>query len=338
MNTRFDVLFTLGVSNSYYTTAAVDFDFLVPSDAQQLLRNRKLLGRVRDGLLYVLLESDDSGTPLLSAAGETIRLGLQLLNGNFFNFTDSGFSPSQAVPFYRNATTPAVLDDFQPVTLVGNALSHTLTDSARPVTVDLRDSAGATLSTQTVDSTNNRTDVSFDLRNVDPGAYTIRETFPASVKHDTAYYIDPELLQARVFGIVEILVDSTFYTTPPEFEIQFSAKEETLKYYVVTHKYSTADFNQLTLSDQGFTDEGRPEIKFTRVDSGAFTAADISPSLFGNGDIKVVLFKSNAVVARRELGRKKIQLNRNGTLLVQHLPQPGPASSTADMIIHVSKP
>jgi len=52
------------------------------------------------------------------------------------------------------------------------------------------------------------------------------------------------------------------------------------------------DVDHLEVSDAGFTDEGRPEIKFTKVVPVDFTPAEVPVALFGNGNIKVVLFKS----------------------------------------------
>src|SRR5262245_44208175 len=112
MITRFDSLFTLTVSNNYYSGASADFDFLVPNDAQGLMRNRKLIAKVRAGVLHVLFESDQNGVPLISAAGDTIRIGLRLLNTNFFNFTNAGFVPGATTPIYRNAAAPTALDAF----------------------------------------------------------------------------------------------------------------------------------------------------------------------------------------------------------------------------------
>jgi hypothetical protein len=51
-----------------------------------------------------------------------------------------------------------------------------------------------------------------------------------------------------------------------------------------------------------------------------------------------LLFRSQAPVARRQRGRRKIQLNRNGEVLIEHLPQPGAERATADLIVHLSKP
>ncbi len=338
MNTRFKLLFTLGISHNYYSTIPKDFDFLAPSETERVFRNRKLIPKLRDGMLYVLFEGDETGAALIPATGETIRIGLSLLNPSFFNFTDVPFAPGTAMALYRNSASPTQLDALRQITLVGNFLTHKLTDPARPATVRLLDSVGHPLVEETVTAENDRPQVTFDLNLYPAPRYSVQETFPGNVQKTAAYYRDAELLQERVFGIVEIVVNGSFYNAPPAFQISFAARQETLKYYVVAHTYSNTDLTQLNVADLGFTEESRPEITFTRVAAGDFTPADISPSLFGNSDTKVVLFKSQAAVTRSERARRKIQLNRNGKVLVEHMPQPGADQTTADLIIHVSKP
>lgn len=154
--------------------------------------------------------------------------------------------------------------------------------------------------------------------------------------------LEPELAREGVFGVVEVRIAAAFYDAPAAFEIAFAARQETLRYYLVVKRYSAAELDQLTVSDAGFGEEGRPEVKFTKVPAAAFTPAEIPPALLGGGggggDATVLLFRSQAPVARRQRGRRKIQLNRNGEVLIEHLPQPGAERATADLIVHLSKP
>ena len=149
----------------------------------------------------------------------------------------------------------------------------------------------------------------------------------------------PDLAREGVFGVVEVRIAAGLYEAPAAFEIAFAARQETLRYYLVAERYSAADIDQLTVSDTGFGEEGRPEVQFTKVPAAAFTPAEIPPALLGGAaDATVVLFRSQAPVARRQRGRRKIQLNRNGEVLIEHLPQPGAERATADLIVHLSKP
>jgi hypothetical protein len=179
------------------------------------------------------------------------------------------------------------------------------------------------------------------------GAPAIQSDWPSSgvitivgLSGDTEdnLHLDPELVSAGAFGVVEIKIDDAFYATPPDFQVSFDARIETLKYYVVGTRYSQADINQLSVTDGGFTEEGRAEITFTKVTAGSFTASDILPDLLTDSSSKVVLFKSQAGVARSNQARKKIQLKKNGEVLIAHLPQPSADQATADQIISVAKP
>jgi hypothetical protein len=150
--------------------------------------------------------------------------------------------------------------------------------------------------------------------------------------------VDPELAKEGVFGVVEVRIADGFYTARAAFEIAFAARQETLRYYLVVSRYSDAELAQLTVSDAGFGEEGRPEIKFTKVPAAGFTPAEIPPALLDGGGATVMLFRSQAPVERRRRGRRKIQLNRNGEVLIEHLPQPGAERPSADLIVHLSKP
>ena len=214
---------------------------------------------------------------------------------------------------------------------------HVLTNGARPVTVTLKDKTGTTLQTDEVTAAANRLAVSYDLTAQSSGFYSVEADFPGGPTLN-AYYSDAELFTASVFGVVEVTIDQSLYAAAADLQIDFGARLETLKYYIVARNYSDAELNQLSVSDAGFVEDSRPQINFDKKLSGAFTPADISPDLLTGGSAKVVLFQSQATVARTERARKKIQLKKNGTPLITHLPQPRPDQTNADLIIPVSKP
>ncbi len=138
--------------------------------------------------------------------------------------------------------------------------------------------------------------------------------------------------------MIEIKIDSTFYTRPPEFALSFAAKQETLKYYVVAKNYSDSEFAQLSVLDAGFTGEGRSQINFIKVLPIDFTLTEISPTLLGNDDSKIALFKSETAVTRQEKARQKIQLQKNGDVLIPHLLQPASDRPNSDLIVQLVKP
>ena len=269
--------------------------------------------------------------------GRTLRFGLLVLNPQFGNFTE-GFDPRAAKSFYKNGTMPTALDAPVEVVLVGRMCTHSLKDAARPVIVTLKNASGAALRTEEVTAEADRPEVSFDLSRLPPGVLAVEEQYPDDITFTSAYYADPELQQQGAIGVIEISIDSSFYTTAPAFEVAFDARQETLKYYLVARNYTNGEFTQLQVEDAGFAEEGRAEIAFTKVDAAAFTPAEIPAEILGGAGAKVVLFKSQALVARQQQGRKKIQLVRNNDVLIEHLPQPGADRTKADLIIHLSKP
>ena len=328
---QFHSLFTVSISHTYYSQGCKDFSFVIPADSTQLLKNGKLIAKIYEGKLYVLFQQDETGQALVRLTGKTLRFGLKLLNPFFSNFTNFNLSD----PIYRNATTPNALDAAQAVTFVGNLFSYELKKTPRPITVNLKDRNGEILQTDIVTVENDRSTVSYDFKRTNQavGLYRIEESDASNTKMSD-YYFDPELQQKDIFGVIEIAIADSFYTAPPEFAIAFTAKQETLKYYVIGQNYTDADIAQLSI-----VDAGESLISFTKALSNAFTANDIPSSLLGDSDAKIVLFSSPIdAVKRQEKARQKIELRKNGTTLISHLPQPRPDRPTANLIVQVSKP
>jgi hypothetical protein len=176
-----------------------------------------------------------------------------------------------------------------------------------------------------------------DFRELPEGPYSAVQSDGAT-SPAVSYYYHPELRAQGATAIADILIGGAFYGAPPAFEMAFTAKQEVLKYYVVSKGYNDLDFAALAVADTGYTEDARPQVTFTRIESDAFTGSEIPVSLLASGDEKVVLFKSDTIVPRRAAGRKKIQLSKTGEPVIANLPQPSPDRPNADMIIHISKP
>ncbi len=337
MITKFRTLFIVNISHAYYISDCKDFDFIFPADTAQLLRNGKLIAKALDGKLYVLFETDEAGTALIPVPGKTLRIGMKLLNPYFCNFTDLAFNFNTSISLYRNTTNPVALDAPEEIAMVGRVFSHPLTNTERPVTVTLENAHEQVLQTDIITAANDRTTVSYELAGQADGSYTVEEAYSGETKR-TTYYCDSELRQYGVLGVIEIEIDNSFYTTPPTFVIAFNVKKEILKYYVVARNYSDTEFNQISVEDNGFAEEGRLQVKFTKVPYTAFTNDDISPALLGGNDTRVMLFKTQAAIKRHEKGRKKIQLKKNGDVVITNLPQPGADKANGNLIIYISKP
>jgi hypothetical protein len=336
MITSFRPLCTLAMAHAYYSTQACrDFDFLVPVDTAATLRNRRLLAKKRDGVLHVLFETDTEGAPLIPLAGLTLRFGLQLLNPLFDNITAP--LPLAALPLYRNAATPGSLDPATGVVMTGRLLCHPLTRTARPVTVSIHNPAGQPLQTENLTAEHHRDTVSANLTGQAAGAYRVEESYPDQTA-TISYYLDPELQRAGLFAMVELTIASDFPASPPPFLISFAARQERLNYYLVASNYTPGEMTNLAVADKGFAEEGRPQIHFERVEPPAFTAEEIPVAMLAKPGQQVVLYKSQGMVARREQARRKIELSKNGDVLIKHLPQVGAASGNGDVVIHISKP
>ncbi len=332
MITSFQTLCTVAVSHGYYRDICRDFDFIVPADSAATLRNGKLIARVRDGQLHLLYEADGEGAALIRMAGTKVRFGMKLLNPLFSNFSDVAVAP----PLYRNSVTANSLDLAQEVAMTGRLVQHAITTSNRPVTVTISNADGYQIKTEKITAANDRSAVSFDLAGHSAGEYRVVEKYPDETV-PASYYSDPELQRIGVSGVVEIKIDDGFYTSPPAFIISFNAKLETLKYYVVAGNYTAAEFDHLSVSDTGYVDEGRPRIDFARVPSASFASDDIPSGMLAKEGKMIVLFKSQTPVARRETARKKIQLRKNGDVLIRDLPQAGADMVSGDFFIHISK-
>lgn len=336
MKILFAPLLTVSVSHSYYLDGCQDFDFVVPPSTERLLRSGRMLARALAGRFIVLAERDALGAPIADLSGQTLYFGLRLNNRYFGNFTAPLAIDAGTLPLYANLAAPGAFDAPVGMLLVAGLYSHVPQLATRPVTLQLRDADGNLLDTRSLASGEEA--ASYDLRPLPAGRYRIDEDYGGGTTRSRALLLHPELRDSGVWGVLAVKIDATFYTTPAAFALAFSARQETLKYFVVADNYGSTEFDQLGVSDQGFGEEARSEITFDKVLPAAFTADDIAPALLGDGSARIALFQSQTQVARRERGFKQIQLARNGTVLVENLPLPGPERTQAHLIVHLSKP
>lgn len=336
MNIRFRPLFTLAVGHPYYAAGCRDFDFHIPHATGLALQAGRTIARQRDGALHVLFEADEGNVPVSTLAGKTLYFGLRLRNPYFGNFTAPVLADPALTPLYANRSTTTALDAATPVHLAAGFYEHAPQLAIRPVTLNLLDSQDHIQTSQILASSDSS--ASFDLRGLPEGIWTITEAYGPGVNRQRALLLNPELRDAGVWGALGITVDAGFYATPATLTVNFAARQETLKYFVVAANFGAAEFNQLNVVDAGFTDEARPQVIFDKVQPANFTPGDIAPALLGGADKRIVLFQSQAPVTRRERGFKKLHLQRNNNILIEHLPQPSADRPQAHLIIHLSKP
>ncbi len=336
MSFAFQPLFTLGMTHPYYSEGCRDFNFIIPAATREILRGGRILTREVDGAWVAVYEADGEGNPLVSLAGQTLYVGLSLKNPYFGNFTQPVLSDAALTPFYANTAAPAALDTVKGVQRVSGFYDYVPRELLRPVSLSVVDGAAHQVATQTLLADDKQ--ITLDLRSLPRGLYTVTEQYEGGLQHTHTVCLEPELYASTLWGIVAITLNATFYTTPPAFKIPFTRRQETLKYYVVATNYTATEFDQLAISDAGFNDDARPELKFDKINPPAFTASDMSPSLLGDSSTRIVLFKSQTPITRSEKGLRKLHLQRNGDTVIEHLSQPGADRSQAHFIIHLSKP
>jgi hypothetical protein len=339
MITRFLPLCTLDVTHTYYGGACRDFTYLVPADTAAVLRRAKMLLRVMDGRVHVLFEAAADGTPLLALPGARLRLGLQLANPAFFNYTILPMAPGVETAVYANSAAATALAAPVAAPLTGRVLTRTLSRTDRPVTVSVANAANEGPAPVTVTQVG-AASASFDLDGFAPGLFTVTEDYTGvAITVTTTQYADAELSREPLFGVIEIEVAAAFYTAPAAFTIAFDAPTETLNYYVVAANYTDTEFGQLGVAHSATlaADAGVPVIAFTKIQSSAFTAAELPISLLGGDAGRVVLFRSSGPVKRRNGGYPGVQLVRDGAVIRSSLPQAAPDRPSADLVVHLSK-
>ncbi|WP_428242865.1 hypothetical protein [Gynuella sp.] len=337
MNTRLLPLFTLHIRHEYYQGNCPDFSFLIPAQSAQQAQQGRIIFRQKDHVLYALYTANNDALPISPLNNATLLIGLQLNNPNFSNFTDVDISAGTLL--YQNTTDTSLLDSAIPITLCSHLLRHTLTFSERPNQITLKLSDETVLAVTNCSTGDTHNDVDFELSRlqVSEGRLRITESTPGdSSDHD--YFYAPELFRSGIFALVEIQITADSYNNASTYQIDFSAKNDILKYYVVANHYSDTEFNSLSVTDTGFNEDGRSEIVFNPVLPAAFSSDDIHAELLADDDQHLVVFKSNSVQKRQQTPRKHIQLNLNGEVLIADLPSASQEKTQPSFVIQLEKP
>lgn len=335
MSVQFKALFTVKLLHEYYVDVFKDLILVVPKETGIVLKNGKIIVKELDGVYHFFCEFQENNIPLVELSNQSLKFALKLSNPNFYNFTD--ISQDKAVPLYNNSSLTSALDLAANVVPTGQFLTHVISHEDRPVTLSLESIKGNVISTETVTVEHTRNHCSFEFKNAVSGAYRVKETYLAK-NEIINYYYHQETFVQPTFSLIEIKIDSSFYTSPPEFTIQFNAKKEKLNYYVIADKYSPTDFSNLQITDTGFVKDSRSEVTFERVEVNNFGSEEFKANLLGEPNSKVTLFRSLNKVNRQHKSRKNIQLSLNGQMLISNLPAPGQEKTQANFIIHLANP
>ncbi len=119
---RFRAVWRVQVQHAFRASAGPsdEFSFLVPPATQRKLDGLRMLARQRDGQLHVLIELDDTLSPLAGAAavlGQTLLFGLLPRHPGFALYTQAPAVAAGALPLWANDVDPQTLAALRGVVL-----------------------------------------------------------------------------------------------------------------------------------------------------------------------------------------------------------------------------
>jgi hypothetical protein len=328
---HFRDLCTTQVSHAFFGGPCDALRFVVPPATQAALAGLRAIAREREGRLHLLIETDDADQPIVDPIGAVLSFGLAPRDAGFDHYTvPPGVSSGESV-VWDNAVNPAALGPPHGERIVDGATRVEPRSTARPLAMRLLDDAGAARATVML----NAADEAWALPVALPhGPWQIEET-AAGPPSTWRLRVEPGL--AGCWGLLQIRVDAAHLAAAPTFTLDFAARGDTLRYYVVASRFSDAEFDQLQVLDNGFTAEGRPQIEFDRLLPAAFGPSHLSPALLDpSGAARIALFQARAAVTRRARGPAGVELHRNGDVLIGHLPQPGADRRDAQFVVHLN--
>jgi len=328
----FRTLWTIEVRHAFHGGPCDALAFIVPPATERALAGAHAMARQLDGRLHVLIETDEDGDPLSQLTSSHFLFGLKPREASFELITLPLGLPSGDSAVWDNTADADVLAGPRAVRVSGEQLRIEPRSLSRPLTLRLFNSADV-LHAQTV---LNVGDEAWMLPGLFPrGAWRVEEQ-AAGPPQSRALLVEPELVGA--WGLLNIAVDAAHIAAGHTFTLQFAARSDTLRYYVVATRFAEAEFNQVQVLDNGFGAEARPQIQFNRVLPAAFGAGHLAPTLLDpSGSARIALFEAQASVARRARGPAGLVLQRNGDVLVGNLPQPGADRPDAQFVVHLTQ-
>ncbi|WP_077000837.1 hypothetical protein [Variovorax sp. KK3] len=327
----FRPLWTVEVQHAFFGGTCDAMEFIIPPSTLRALAGAHAIALQRDGRLHVLYEAREDGQPLSPLAGRHFLFGLRPRSASFDLITlPFGIPPGDAA-LWRNAPDADSLALAAAVRISGERLRIEPRSTQRPLTVRLFDSSD----TERAQIVLNIGDEAWTPQGAfTEGPWRVEETAGNGPPASWILHIAPEL--GGAWGLLDLTVVAAHVADGHAFALSFAARSDTLRYYVVAHRLSDTEFNQLQVLDNGFAAEARPQIAFDRVLPAAFGADHLAPGLLDpSGSARMALFEAQAPVARRARGPAGVELHRNGELLVGNLPQPGADRPDAQFVVHL---
>lgn len=329
---RFRSLWTVDVRHAFFGDGGEVLEFFVPPTTQRALAGAHAIARVRNGVLNVLIEVDEADQPLSALAGRRFVFGLRPREAVFETVTQPFGIARGETALWVNAATPNALDAPHAVQLSGAQLRIAPKSSVRPLMLRVLDETNV----ERANGTLQLGQEALSLQGVWPdGEWRIEEAgAPAG-----SLYVEPDLAAMRAWGLLILTVAPAHVVNGQAFHIDFAARSDTLRYYVVANAYSQNEFDQVNVRDAGFATESRPQIVFDKLLPAVFGVEHLPAALLDpGGAARIACFQAQAPVARRPRGPTRLELHRNGDVLIGNLPQPGAQRPDAQFVVHLGKP
>lgn len=333
MEIHFKTLLQLVVEHEFHAGLASDDLVPVALGGDPAWFVGRLLGRVRDGRLILLAETDADGKLLGAAAGLTLWFVLQARQPNFANYTAPPVAAGY-LPLYRNAADPLAFDPPLAVRLVNARQRIDAGLAGRPLTLRWhRLNAGGEQQVLEQQLKNGETEALFATTDWPNGLYRLDQL--ADGAPQSSYWVkQPALGSDTPWGLLALTLDPALLALaePPDLTLALAARRERLSYYVVAPDLLPGEFNQLQLLDTA----SQP-LAFERIEAVDIALDDPLGRGLASEVSQLALFRSLAEVPRLAGGYPRLQLRRGTDVLVQHLPQPGYDRTQAQFVIHLAK-
>ena len=336
MMIRYQSLLTLQIAHSFFNGVVDDVDWLTSTRAKQIAAKSSALIKTNNGQLLIVNERDSNGLNIKPLNSASFFIGAHWRREELASVTAASSNPRQ-VPLFRNIDNANALSPAQMVYLSNSRLRHAIVSVERPLTIRLIDSDGDVLNERVITAAMGLEALSFSEQPLPQGLVTVVEIKPNLTENVTHYVIDEELQGRSLSALFELRLAASMEQTPANLTASFNGVSQVLKYYVVTRNYSAQEQAELNIVDNGAVDDQRPAVTFDKILPANFSDEEFPPDLVTPEDASVVLFKSSSVQPRQSAVRHKLQLRRDGDVLIQHLPHAGLGRTTADVIVYLVK-
>lgn len=260
-------LFNINALHDYYKNGICNSLTIIPTaDCLKKIKNYKLIFKQNGSSFNIVYKAtDESGTPLIDASGLlfTFIISLnnpnELLNITHLDINTDVFTSKKVIHFTNNPAnsktiTHKFIDYLKPqifnykFPFKANNLS---TDIAN---LEVLDMEGNTIlgSWSSIPPDNDYYYYKkIDLSNYPNGKYIFRPGDSNNVQRDEIIYIDNELSNQSIFGLIEIAYDSNALD---EYNISLIRQESYWKYFIV-NKSGNIDLDSFSLNIENTSDE-----------------------------------------------------------------------------------